>query len=252
LTIEARIIQAIQTSECPNIFYVYLAISDILAESVRIKSANESLATLKDYKPSIERWLKETPGVFENLVFNLLAFRNSEWPSMRKQYSAEWAASNKSPLTQPAVFKAALRTVLQGKMHIPELGVISLDKARNYKIEEFSAEIEEFFRRYLYQKIFSKTYCGPAMSGFSMIAGYNNLAANFLSAVTYAKAHALARGDKQIKISDLYETYFLMDEEMASLTQLPKEKSQFYDNGFSSARLFSRLFGQISTSVGSV
>ncbi len=90
------------------------------------------------------------------------------------------------------------------------------------------------------------------MSGLSMIAGFNNLAANFLSGITYAKAYALGRGEKQIKLANLYEAYFLMDKEMASLTQLPREKAQFYDNGFSSARLFCRLFGQISAALVTV
>ncbi len=249
LLIESRMLRAVQSDEFPNVFHVFLAVSDVLAEALRKKGAGENLNTIEQYTPSIDRWFQETPGLFENLVFNLLAFRLHEWPALRKQYAAEWAASSKSPLTQPNVLKAALRTVLQGKMQILDLGTISLDKARNYKISAFSPEIDAFVRRYLYLKIFSKTFCGPAMSGLSMIAGYNNIAANFLSGVTYAKAHALSRGDKEIKIADLYEAYFLMDKEMASLTQLPKEKAQFYDNGFSSARLFSRLLGQISASV---
>ncbi|RTL44953.1 MAG: YkgJ family cysteine cluster protein [Candidatus Melainabacteria bacterium] len=250
LLIEARIMRAIQSDEFPNIFHLFLAVTDILAEALRLKVSNADLTAINDFKPSVDRWLNEVPGVFENLVFNLIAFRNNEWTTLRKQYATEWATSTKSPLTQPTVIKAALRTVLQGKMFIPDLGIISLDKARNYKINAFEPEVDQFIRRYLYHKLFSKTFCGPAMSGLSMIAGFNNLAANFLSGITYAKAHALGRGEKQIKLADLYEAYFLMDKEMASLTQLPREKSQFYDNGFSSARLFCRLFGQISASVG--
>lgn len=248
LLIEARILRVVQTDEFPNVFHVFLAISDVLAEAFRLKTANADINAITDFKPSIDRWLKEVPGLFENLVFNLIAFRNNEWTSLRKQYATSTAT--KSPLTQPAIVKAAVRTVLQGKMHLPELGVISLDKARNYKIEMFEPEVDQFIRRYLYHKIFSKTFCGPALSGLSMIAGFNNLCGNFLSAITCAKAHALVKGTKQIRLADLYEAYFLIDEEMASLTQLPREKSQFYDNGFSSARLFSRLFGQISASVG--
>ncbi len=250
LLIEARVLRALQSDEFPNIFHLFLAISDILAESLRLKVSGADLASINEFKPSVDRWLNEVPGVFENLVFNLIAFRNNEWTTLRKQYATEWATSTKSPLTQPGVIKAALRTVLQGKMFIPDLGIVSLDKARNYQIEPFEPEVDQFIRRYLYHKMFSKTFCGPAMSGLSMIAGFNNLAGNFLSGITYAKAHALGRGERQIKIADLYEAYFLMDKEMASLTQLPREKSQFYDNGFSSARLFSRLFGQISASVG--
>jgi len=146
LLVEARMLRAVQSDEFPNVFHVFLALSDILAEALRKKGAGENLDPIEQYTPSIDRWFQETPGLFENLVFNLLAFRNHEWPALRKQYAAEWAASSKSPLTQPTVLKAALRTVLQGKMQILDLGTISLDKARNYKISAFSPEIDAFVR----------------------------------------------------------------------------------------------------------
>src|SRR5215471_14232678 len=97
---------------------------------------------------------------------------------------------------------------------------------------------------------FSKTYFGPALSGLSILAGYNNMVANFLCAVVFAKAHATARGEKQIKISDLYEAYFLLDHELVSLSQLPGERANFYDLGFSSPRLFNRLLGRVAATIG--
>ncbi len=115
LLIEERILRAIQSDEFPNIFHVFLAISDILAESLRLKIANQDLSVITEFKPSIDRWFQEVPGFFENLVFNLIAFRNNEWTTLRKQYAAEWATSTKSPLTQPTVIKAALRDGATGK-----------------------------------------------------------------------------------------------------------------------------------------
>jgi Fe-S-cluster containining protein len=250
LQIEARLLSALAVEETANIFQTFLTLSEILAEALRLKNTKQDLATLTLFKPSIDRWYLETPGFFENMVFNLLAFRNYQWPQMRKEYSATWAAANKSALTEPRVIKSAMKTVMQGKMDLVGIGSVNLNKAKNYKIDAFSAEIDGFFRRYLYLKFFSKTFCGPPLAGFSMIAGYNNIAANFLSAVTYAKAYALHRNEKAVRIADLYEAYFLMDKEMVSLSQLPKDRAQFYDTGFASPRLFSRLLGQYSLSVG--
>jgi len=250
LHIEARLLCALKEEETTNVFQTFLTLSEILAQALILKNTKQDLSALASYKPSIERWYAETPGFFENMVFNLLAFRNYQWPQIRKEYSANWSASNKSGFSEPRVIKSVVKTVMQGKLDLVGLGSVNLDKAKNYKIDQFSPEIDAFFRRYLYLKFFSKTFCGPPLSGLSMIAGYNNIAANFLSAVTYAKAYALHRNEKAIKIADLYEAYFLMDKEMVSLCQLPKDRAQFYDTGFASPRLFSRLLGQHSLSVG--
>lgn len=250
--IDARLIRLVQEEKFDNVFKVFVTASEILLEALKIKNANRDMAELAAFDEggqAFDRFKAEPPTVFENLLFNLLCFRNFEWPALRKQYATLWAATNKSPLTEPKVLKGGLRSVFSGKLEVPDLGVVNLDKVRRYKIKPLSSDINEFFKRYLYLKIFSKTFCGPSMSGLSMVAGYNNLAANFLSALCYAKARAMARSDDSIKIADLYEAYFLLDKEVVQLTQMPKDKVQFYDSGFASPRLFTRLLTQTSTTV---
>lgn len=245
LKIDDRLIALVSAADHKNAYTLLLSASEILAEAVRLKTAGSDLGELSTFQPEVDRFIDETPTGVENALFNLLCFRNFEWPQIRKQYAAFWSAANKSPLSDPKILMAGTRAVLQGKLELSGLGLISIEKARRYRVRPFSAEIEQFFARYLYLKVFSKTFCGPPMSGLSIVAGFNNIIANFLSAIVFAKAHAMSRNESEIRLSDLYEAYFLLDKEVVQLSQLPKDKVQFYDSGFSSPRLFSRLLGQL-------
>lgn len=247
--VDERLIRLTQDDDF-DVFTVFMSMSEILLEALKIKNAGGDLSTIKDFqvpRDVLERFKGEPPTTFENLLFNLLCFRNFEWPQLRKQYAGLWAAANKSPLFEPRVLKSGIRSVLGGKVELPGQGIISLDRVRRYKIKPLSSEISQFFKRYLYLKIFSKTFCGTSMSGLSMIAGYNNLAANLVSAMSYAKALAMARNEDKILLSDLYEAYFLLDKEVVQLSQLPRDKVQFFDSGFASPRLFSRLIAQMGS-----
>jgi Fe-S-cluster containining protein len=249
LSIETPMLNMLQDGGYKSIFHSILAMGELLADAVRRKSAGEDLSTLIDFKPKIEQWMNESPGYFENLVFNILCFRNFVWPQLNKQYSALWTDRNKSPLSEGKVVNAAVKTVMLGSMDLPGLGKVNINKARKMKMAPVSHEIDTFLRRHFYLKIFGKTYCGASIAGFSVIAGFNNLVGNFLSAITYAKLHAQARRSNEIAIADLYEAFLLIDRENVALSQLPKDKASFYDTGFSSARLFSRLLGQMSALV---
>ncbi|HEY9785140.1 MAG TPA: YkgJ family cysteine cluster protein [Candidatus Obscuribacterales bacterium] len=252
LHIDKKLISVIQSVDYKNVFDIFMALGDVMVEALRLKNKGADLSQLASFQITSEmltRFKDESPTIFENLLFNLLCYRNFEWPLLRKQYADRWAAANKSPLTEPKIFNSGMRAVVNAKVEFPYLGIMSLGQIHRYKVRPFSNEINEFFRRYLYLKIFSKTFCGPPMSGLSMIAGYNNLVANFLSALCYAKAQAMSHKVDDIKIADLYEAYFLLDKEVVQLSQLPKDKVQFYDSGFSSPRLFSRLLMQMASEV---
>lgn len=251
--IDARLIELIKSEEHKNIFDTLIAAGELLLEALKLKNKGESLAELAQLAVSqetVDRYKQEPPTTFENLLFNLQCFRSFEWPLLRKQYAANWAAANKSPLTEPKVLKAGLRAVMGGKIEFPYTGVVSLPAVRKFKVTEFSPEINQFLRRYLYMKVFSKGFCGPSMSGLSVVAGYNNIVANFLTAVIYVKAQAMTHKSTEVKIADFYEAYFLLDKEVVQVSQLPKDKAQFFDSGFASPRLFSRLLGRMSREIG--
>lgn len=249
LLLEARMQELIKGVEYPNIFMALIAISDILVEAVRLKSAGSDLSTIPTFKCAPERWIKSEPGYFEQKVFSLLCFKNFVWPQIREANEAAWGTSGTNPLSDSKVISAAVNAVLFDKMDIKGAGTVSIGKAKKYKVVAFTPEIMQFFRRALYLKIFSKAYCGTAISGLSLVAGYNNIVAGFLSALIYAKAHALSKNSPEVGIADLYEGFFVHDKEGTALSQLDKGKAGFFDAGFSSPRLFTRLLGQMSKTV---
>lgn len=251
--IDSRLIELIKSQEHPNIFDTLIAAGELLLESLKIKNKGEDLSQLSGLAippETIERYKQEPPTTFENMLFNLQCFRSFEWPLLRKQYAANWAAANKSPLMEPKVLKAGFRSVLGAKIEFPDTGVVSIPDVRKYKVSDLSPEINQFLRRYLYMKVFSKGFCGPSMSGLSVVAGYNNIVANFLTAILYVKAQAMTKKVHEVSIADFYEAYFLLDKEVVQVSQLPKDKAQFFDSGFASPRLFSRLLGRMAKEIG--
>ncbi len=107
-------------------------------EALKIKNKGESLAQLAELAISpetIDRYKQEPPTTFENMLFDLQCFRSFEWPLLRKQYAANWAAANKSPLMEPKVLKAGIRSVMGGKIEFPYTGVVSIPAVRKYKVE---------------------------------------------------------------------------------------------------------------------
>lgn len=251
--IDKRLIELVQSKEHPEIFDTLIASGELLFEALKIKNRKGDLSELSELaipQATIDRHKLESTTTFENLLFNLQLFRSFEWPLIRKEFSANWSTSTKSPLLEPAVLKAGLRSVLAGKIEFPDTGVVSLPAIRKYRVDKLDPIVDDFLRRYLYMKIFSKGFCGPSMSGLSVISGYNSIVANFLASIIYVKARAMAKQDKSARIADFYEAYFLLDKEVVQVSQLPLDKAQFFDSGFASPRLFSRLLGRMSKEVG--
>ena len=248
LLLEQTLLATLKDDRFKNIFECLIAMSDYLQEAVRLKNNGKTLAEVTKLNPSPQKWLKSEPGFFEDKVFSVLCFKNFVWPKMREENSAHWNEANKNPMGDPDVISAAVKAVFLGQMKIGNESV-NIDKAKKYKVSAFSPEIDLFLRRYIHLKIFSKTYCGSAMSGLSMVAGYNNIVANFLSAVLYAKANSMLKNSTELAMEDFYEGCFIGDKEGTALSQLDAGKASFYDSAFSSPRLFSRQVARISKTV---
>lgn len=249
MIIEEAMLAVLSSTDYTSIFHRLISMCELLAEALRLKNTGADLKDLSQFKPAYQTWLNAEPGYFESLVFNILCFRNFVWPQLNKQYSALWTDNKKNPLTESKVLNSAVKTVMLGNMELPGIGKVNINKARKIRIQPLSEEIDVFLRRHIFLKIFGKTYCGASIAGFSVIAGFNNLVGNFLSGIAFAKLHATARKSSELAIADLYEAFLLIDRENVALSQLPKDKASFYDTGFSSPRLFSRLLGQMSSLV---
>ncbi len=251
LIVEDRLMKLIQQERPANFCHLLLAGEEIICEAIRLKRTGGELSSLASFTVDVSRWLGSTPTLFENWLFNVLCFRNFVWPEFRKKHKELWAGGEKNPLTDPKILNSAVSTVFFKTMTLPGVGKIHLDKVLKTPVKAFTPEIYDFFHRYVFLRVFSKTYFGPALSGLSLLAGYNNLIANFLCAIVFAKAHATARGESEIRIADLYEAYFLLDKELVALSQLPGERAAFYDIGFSSPRLFNRVLGMVAATIES-
>jgi Fe-S-cluster containining protein len=248
--IEERMLSTLSTDQYPQIISAIIAMSEYLAEAIRLKSASQDLSALTQYTPNVERWLDQEPGFFESKVFSMLCFKNFTWPAIREKLGEQATSKSDNPFTEPEVMKAAAGAVMADKLKMPGLEQpVSVGKAKKHKIKALTPEIDGFLRRYLYLKIFSKTYFGSSLSGLSLISGYNNIAGTLLCALIYAKAHAMKNNSDELKIADLYEAFVLIEREGISLSNLPKDRAGFFDSGFSSVRLFTRIAGQISRSV---
>ncbi|HEY9714126.1 MAG TPA: hypothetical protein V6C72_11690, partial [Chroococcales cyanobacterium] len=230
LLLEECMLSILNGNQYSNFFESLLAISELLNEAVQIRASRGDYAKLKQFKPAdLQKWKQEEPTFFEVRVFNILCYRNFVWPQLRKQYAALWTEHNKSPFTEKKVISTAVKTTMFGKMELAEIGSVDVDKARKMKTAALQPEVVDFLKRQIYVKVFSKSYFGAKLVGLSVQAGFNNLVGNVLSAVAYAKAHALHRGSNEILIKDLYEAVFLLDKENVALSQLPQNRSSFYD-----------------------
>ena len=251
LTIEDKIVRIIHDDNLGTIFSKLISITDVLAECVRLKNAHPEqtdFSSIAGFAPSVERWKNSTPGFFEDKVFNLLCFKDLLWPNIvENNGGAELLATNL--LRDPKILKEAVGTVLFDKMSLPGLGQVSLERAKKLKIQPFTPETTEFLQRWLYLKVFSKTYFGAARGGLSVISGYNNLIAGILSALLYAKAHALSRNEKTILLDELQKGILAHEKENNALSNLEKDKAEFFDSAFSSPRLFTRLVAQMGKTV---
>lgn len=250
LQLEAALINTIHSPEDQSIFDIFLTSGRILSKSLAVKRAGDSLNKPGEFKPGKPQYTSQSPSAFEKLLLNLLCFRYFEWPQIRKRYGVLPFKSHANPLTKPAVVASAVRAVFTGKIDFAGIGQVGTQDIAKFQVEQFSPEVEALFRRYLYLKLFSKTYCGPALSGLSVIAGFNNLIANVLSAIAYAKAQSISRDCNFVNIADLYEALVVIDREGLMLAKMSSDKAALYDLGFASPRLFNRLLAEMSAGIG--
>lgn len=103
---------------------------------------------------------------------------------------------------------------------VKNYGKVNLRKAIEYKIKPLPEITQEFFRRWLYLKIFSKVYFGPSFCEYSLLAGFNNLVTCFILTMIFAKGEAMLRKEDEVKLADLYEGMFRVDKESLMMNQL--------------------------------
>ena len=283
LAIEARMIKLIfsriegtsddssETSGQANIFDTLLQCSEILMQGRKLKVSGGNVADIADFEPTIKAPADLTVSNTEFMTLRMLYYRFFVYPTVRTSDTSLWQMQRKrafEPKVAINVVRAfskyigsGLGTILFAKAGVAMLGNVNLVQALNKKFAPPNPEIDKLFHRWLYLKLFSKSYFGPAAAGFSVLSGFNSLTASILSVLLFTKSAALHKAstagsaqDKvagalpEMAIADLYEAYWRLDRELLTMGQTPEQESRFYNSGLSSPRLFNKSLWAMANS----
>ncbi|MBX9877320.1 MAG: YkgJ family cysteine cluster protein [Candidatus Obscuribacterales bacterium] len=243
--IEERMLNLTRQEPFGDTCQMWLSAGEILAEAIRLKSTEQDISLISQFKPNLSIWQDRVPTSFENLMFTLLCFRGLTWPLIKRRR----IQSNLKPASRLDILRYVVGVLITKKMEFPNCGLVSIEKSFAEKFDALSPEIDHFMRQYLYLKLFGKTYFGSAMGGLSVVAGFNHLVATALVSLIYGKARAMQKGEHEIGIADLYESVLLLDKQMVSVSQSSGQMALMYDQGFASPRIFSRLLARMERNL---
>lgn len=242
--IEEQLMQIARNEAFDDSCQMWLACCEVLAEAVRLKTAGQDLTAIKEFKPNVSSWLDKVPTAFESLLLMLISFRDLTWPMIKRRRME----NNQKPASRADVFGYALKVLTQKQMEFPNCGSANIENTMRQPFKPLSAEIDHFMRQYLYLRLFSKTYFASGMAGLSVVAGFNHLVAIVITSLVYGKACAIKRGEDQIAIADLYESFLLLDKQLLQVSAATPQMALLYDQAFASPFLFSRLIAQVRRS----
>ncbi|MGE0265228.1 MAG: YkgJ family cysteine cluster protein [Candidatus Obscuribacterales bacterium] len=233
-----------------NFFDVLVQAEEIVLRATRLAREGKSLSELADYQPDITASGAGNPSGTDVSIIAMIYYLYLVYPTVRSSYEELWQIQGQSfdPRSIMMIGKkfghlasTGISTILFKKAEIPQIGSNDLSKSLNYKVEPLSPEMNELFCRWLYVKIFGKTYFGPAAAGYSVVSGFNSLVACFVCAMLFAKGEAMKRGEKELKIADLYEAYWRLDREFLTVTQILPQVSAALSIAYSIPRMARRV-----------
>lgn len=261
--IEARMITIVlermrQADENPDdcsILKTLLLCSEVLIQGRKIKLANGDLNEITNFTPELKQPVDITPSGIELMTLRMLFYRFFVYPTVRTSDSRLWQMQkgNNILITAKMFQKYAgsgIQTIFFGKTKLPMLGDTNLDKAMAAKFKSLDVESNKLFHRWIYLKLFSKSYFGPAAAGFSVLSGFNCLIASVLTVLLYSKAAAMHRKENVVVIPDLYEAYCRLDRELVTIGQIPEQESRMYNAGLSAPRVFNKAMWALSLAFG--
>lgn len=244
--------------EC-NIFDTLIKCGDILMQGRKLKLSGGNVADIANFTPTPREVTDITPGGAEKMILRMLFYRFYVYPTVRTSDSRLWqmqkdqALKGKNASVAATIFSkyagAGLQTILFGNAQLPEIGKIALDAATQAKLSPLDNESNKLFHRWLYIKLFAKSYFGPAAAGFSVLSGFNCLAAGIISVLLFAKGAALRNKSNSVAIADIYEAYWRLDRELLTIGQIPEQESRAYNTGLSAPRLFNKSLLALARSL---
>lgn len=251
LEIEEAIFRWVKPDETGNVFEMLLAGEEIILQAARLKRNQKSLDSLVSFQPDLKRLLSaSTPGTLEKMILSMFYFRLPVYSKLKVEHLCLWRLDKnfwKSTRLLLSVGKAlgalalgAMITIGWQRIETPS-GYKSINECLKLPTDALDPDIERFFHRWLYLKIFSKSYFGPPVAGLSVLGGYQLLLLCFLCALVYSKGSTSQVGDRQITLASLFEIYPMLDRELMTLAWRKGVESNMYHLAFSIPHLFDRL-----------
>lgn len=241
-----------------DIFQLFPALSEVLIGAAKLKRAGKPMEELKNFDPVMPQSGDMTPGGVEEMTIRSMFYRFYIYPVIRVEEMGLWQLQRKDAFSSRGfgtVVRSfsrysigALNTILFKTANVPKAGKINLEKTGKQKFEPMSQDVQDFFRRWVYLRLFAKTYFGAPAAGFTVISGFNCLMAALISALLFVKATAILRKENSIKLEDLWEAYWRLDRELLTMAQVPKNESRAYNFAFATPRLFHKMLAELGES----
>lgn len=232
---------------------------ELILHAVKLAKEGKSLAELETFNPTVALDDDATPSGVNESIIALVFYLYLIYPTIRSKHQELWQIKKKGGRDLKFFLKLAqqfseyagsgINTLFFKQAHIPNLAKVSLSKALTYKIAPLTPEMNQFFCRWLYVKVFGKTYFGPVAAGAPVLSGYNALMACFLCGMLFAKSEAARRGEREIRIADLYEAYWRLDREFLTVDQILPQVSNGMAMAYSIPRVFRNLLETLAASM---
>ncbi len=250
-----RLHQAEENPEDCSILKTLLLCSEVLTQGRKFKLANADMNQISDFTPELKQPVDVTPSNIELMTLRMLFYRFFVYATVRTSDSRLWQMQKGSNFMVSAKMftnyaGSGMQTIFFGKTKLPMLGDTNLDKALMAKFKNLDVESNQLFHRWIYLKLFSKSYFGPAAAGFSVLSGFNCLIAGLLSVLLYSKAAAMHKKQNEIAIADIYEAFWRLDRELLTIGQIPAQESRMYNAGLSAPRVFNKAMWALSLAFG--
>lgn len=260
---EFLVIDSIMMDLCLNrkdldIFQLCPAISEVLIGAAKLKRAGKPMEELRQFDPVTPQSGDMTPGAVEEMTIRSMFYRFYIYPVIRVEEMGLWQLQRREAFSSRGIGTVlrsfsrysvgAMNTILFKTANVPKAGKINLEKAGKQKFEPLSQDVQDFFRRWIYLRLFAKTYFGAPAAGFGVISGFNCLMAALISALLFVKSTAILRKENKIKLEDLWEAYWRLDRELLTMAQVPKNESRAYNFAFATPRLFHKMLAELAES----
>lgn len=261
LHLDNKLLALLKNAEKENIPFIETLIKgeELILEAIKLAKNGKSLSELDNFEP--KPFIPAEPsssGIYDTIIA-MVYYLYLVYPTIRIKYKDLWQLKKKSALNpvflsqltrQIAEYTSSgISTIMFKQASLPDFGKNELVKSLSHPIKPFTPEMNAFFCRWLYVKIFAKTYFGPVAAGYSVLSGYNSLTACFICSQIFVKGETRKRKTNEILIADLYEAYWRLDREFLTVDQILPQVSNGMSLAYSVPKVFRNLLAVLAKSM---